>query len=71
MIHGVQRAKSAVVIFVKELGISPIWRAAAIPGSDCGCGLQMFAMTVAVCMGMDEDSSAAQHDARIAGLPLP
>jgi len=64
--------KSAVDIFVKDLGIvSDIARSERFPVPVASAALQMFLMTSAAGMGKDDDSSVARLYAQIAGLDLP
>jgi 3-hydroxyisobutyrate dehydrogenase len=64
--------KSAVEIFVKDLGIVvDMARASRFPVPVAGAALQMFLMTAAAGMGRDDDSSVARLYATIAGLDLP
>jgi putative dehydrogenase len=64
--------KSAVEIFVKDLGIVvDMARGARFPVPIAGAALQMFLMTAAAGMGRDDDASVARLYAQIAGLSLP
>ena len=64
--------KSAVEIFVKDLGIVvDMARASRFPVPVAGAALQMFLMTAAAGMGRDDDASVARLYAKVAGLDLP
>ena len=72
VLEGDYSPKSAVDIFVKDLGIvSDIARSERFPVPVASAALQMFLMTSAAGMGHDDDSSVARLYAQIAGLELP
>jgi putative dehydrogenase len=72
VLDGDYRPKSAVEIFVKDLGIViDMARQDRFPVPLAGAALQMFLMTAAAGMGGDDDASVARLYARIAGLDLP
>ena len=72
MIDGDYTPRSAVDIFVKDLGIVlDMGRASAFPVPLSSAALQLFVMTSAAGMGRDDDASVARLYARIAGLDLP
>jgi putative dehydrogenase len=72
MIDGDYTARSAVDIFVKDLGIVlDMGRANAFPVPLASAALQLFVMTSAAGMGRDDDASVARLYARIAGVDLP
>jgi len=72
MIDGDYAPRSAVDIFVKDLGIVlDMGRASAFPVPLSSAALQLFVMTSAAGMGRDDDASVARLYARIAGLDLP
>ena len=72
ILDGDYAPKSAVEIFVKDLGIVvDMARASRFPVPVAGAALQMFLMTAAAGMGRDDDASVARLYARIAGLDLP
>jgi putative dehydrogenase len=63
--------KSAVSIFIKDLGIvSDMARAASFPTPVAASALQMFLMTAASGMGREDDASVARLYAKIAGVEL-
>jgi len=64
--------KSAVDIFVKDLGIiQDMARSAKFPVPVAAAALQMFLAASGVGMGRDDDSSVARIYARMSGTPLP
>jgi 3-hydroxyisobutyrate dehydrogenase len=64
--------KSAVDIFVKDLGIiQDMARSAKFPVPVAAAALQMFLAASGVGMGRDDDSSVARVYARMSGTPLP
>jgi 3-hydroxyisobutyrate dehydrogenase len=72
VLDGDYRPRSAIDIFVKDLGIvSDISRAERLPAPVAASALQMFLMTSAAGMGRDDDASVARLYAQIAGLKLP
>jgi 3-hydroxyisobutyrate dehydrogenase len=72
VLDGDYRPRSAIDIFVKDLGIvSDISRAEKLPAPIAAGALQMFLMTSAAGMGRDDDASVARLYAQIAGLNLP
>ena len=65
-------ARSAVDIFVKDLGIiQDMARAQKYPVPVSAAALQMFLMTSAAGMGRDDDASVARMYARVTGTKLP
>jgi L-threonate 2-dehydrogenase len=63
---------SAVNIFTKDLGIvMDMGRAANFPVPMAATALQLFTMTSAAGMGLDDDSSVARFYAQTTGVPLP
>ena len=72
ILDGDYAPKSAVEIFVKDLGIViDMARASRFPVPVAGAALQMFLMTAAAGMGRDDDASVARLYAQVAGLTLP
>jgi L-threonate 2-dehydrogenase len=72
MIAGDYSPRSAVDIFVKDLGIVlDMGRSNAFPVPLASAALQLFVMTSAAGMGRDDDASVARLYARIARLDLP
>ena len=72
ILDGDYAPKSAVEIFVKDLGIVvDMARASRFPVPVAGAALQMFLMTAAAGMGHDDDASVARLYAKVAGLDLP
>ena len=64
--------RSAVEIFVKDLGIvQDMARSARFPVPMAAAALQMFLMTAAAGMGRDDDASVARLYARMTGVALP
>jgi L-threonate 2-dehydrogenase len=72
VLDGDYSPKSAVSIFTKDLGIvTEIARKQKFPLPIASTALQLFLMTEAAGMGLDDDASVARLFARIAGLNLP
>ncbi|MBV9826311.1 MAG: NAD(P)-dependent oxidoreductase [Alphaproteobacteria bacterium] len=72
VVEGDYTPRSAVEIFVKDLGIvEDIARAERFPTPLAGAALQLFLMTASAGMGHDDDASVARLYAKIAGLDLP
>jgi len=72
VLDGDYAPRSAVDIFVKDLGIvEDMARAAKFPVPIAGAALQQFLATSAAGMGRDDDASVARLYALIAGLDLP
>ena len=72
VLDGDYAPRSAVEIFVKDLGIiQDMARTAKFPVPVAAAALQMFLMTAASGMGGDDDASVARMYARIAGTHLP
>lgn len=72
VLDGDYAPRSAVDIFVKDLGIVlDMARANAFPVPVAGAALQSFLMTAAAGMGRDDDASVTRLYAQIAGLELP
>jgi 3-hydroxyisobutyrate dehydrogenase len=72
VLDGDYAPRSAVDIFVKDLGIVlDMARANAFPVPLAGAALQLFLMTAAAGMGRDDDASVTRLYAQIAGLELP
>jgi L-threonate 2-dehydrogenase len=72
VIAGDYAPRSAVEIFVKDLGIvEDIARAERFPAPLAGTALQLFLMTASAGMGRDDDASVARLYAKIAELDLP
>ncbi len=72
ILEGDYAPRSAVEIFVKDLGIViDMARANRFPVPVAGAALQMFLMTAAAGMGRDDDASVARLYAQVAGLDLP
>jgi 3-hydroxyisobutyrate dehydrogenase len=72
VLDGDYAPRSAVDIFVKDLGIiQDMARSAKFPVPFAAAALQMFLMTSAAGMGRDDDSSVARLYARITGTDLP
>lgn len=72
MIDGDYSPRSAVDIFVKDLGIVlDMGRTSVFPVPLASAALQLFVMTSAAGMGRDDDASVARLYARIAGIGLP
>jgi putative dehydrogenase len=72
VLDGDYTPKSAVEIFVKDLGIiQDMARSAKFPVPVAAAALQMFLMTAAAGMGRDDDASVARLYGRITGTALP
>jgi len=72
VLDGDYAPKSAVEIFVKDLGIvQDMARASRFPVPVAAAALQMFLATAASGMGRDDDASVARMYARITGTKLP
>lgn len=72
VLDGDYTARSAVEIFVKDLGIiQDMARSARFPVPVASAALQMFLMTAASGMGGDDDASVARMYAQIGGTHLP
>jgi putative dehydrogenase len=72
VLDGDYTPRSAVDIFVKDLGIiQDMARSAKFPVPVSAAALQMFLMTSAAGMGRDDDASVARMYARVTGTKLP
>jgi L-threonate 2-dehydrogenase len=72
VIAGDYKPRSAVEIFVKDLGIvQDMARNARFPAPLASAALQMFLMASASGMGRDDDASVARLYGRISGTKLP
>jgi 3-hydroxyisobutyrate dehydrogenase len=72
VLDGDYTARSAVEIFVKDLGIvQDMARSARFPVPVASAALQMFLMAAASGMGGDDDASVARIYAQIGGTHLP
>jgi L-threonate 2-dehydrogenase len=72
VIAGDYKPRSAVEIFVKDLGIvQDMARGARFPAPLASAALQMFLMAAASGMGRDDDASVARLYGRISGTKLP
>ena len=72
VLDGDYAPRSAVEIFVKDLGIiQDMARTARFPVPVAAAALQMFLATAAAGMGRDDDASVARLYARITGTKLP
>jgi L-threonate 2-dehydrogenase len=72
VLDGDYTPRSAVEIFVKDLGIiQDMARSAKFPVPVAAAALQMFLMTAAAGMGRDDDASVARLYARVTGTQLP
>ncbi|MCK1405488.1 L-threonate dehydrogenase [Bradyrhizobium sp. 76] len=72
VLDGDYTPRSAVEIFVKDLGIiQDMARSARFPVPVSAAALQMFLMTAAAGMGRDDDASVARMYARVTGVKLP
>ncbi|WP_292180474.1 L-threonate dehydrogenase [Mesorhizobium sp.] len=72
VLDGDYAPRSAVDIFVKDLGIvQDMARSAKFPVPVAAAALQMFLMTSAAGMGRDDDASVARLYAKITGTDLP
>src|SRR6516165_9728611 len=72
VLDGDYAPRSAVEIFVKDLGIiQDMARTAKFPVPVAAAALQMFLMTAAAGMGRDDDASVARMYAQVTGVKLP
>jgi 3-hydroxyisobutyrate dehydrogenase len=72
VIDGDYKPRSAVEIFVKDLGIvQDMARSTRFPAPLASAALQMFLMAAASGMGRDDDASVARLYGRISGTKLP
>ncbi len=72
VLDGDYAPRSAVEIFVKDLGIiQDMARSARFPVPVASAALQMFLMTAAAGMGRDDDASVARMYAQVTGTALP
>ena len=72
VLDGDYTPRSAVDIFVKDLGIiQDMARTAKFPVPVSSAALQMFLMTAAAGMGRDDDASVARMYAQVTGVKLP
>jgi 3-hydroxyisobutyrate dehydrogenase len=72
VVDGDYTPRSAVDIFVKDLGIiQDMARTAKFPVPVSAAALQMFLMTSAAGMGRDDDASVARLYAQVTGTTLP
>jgi 3-hydroxyisobutyrate dehydrogenase len=72
VLDGDYTPRSAVEIFVKDLGIiQDMARNARFPVPVSAAALQMFLMTAAAGMGRDDDASVARMYAQVTGTKLP
>ena len=72
VLDGDYTPRSAVEIFVKDLGIiQDMARSARFPVPVSAAALQMFLMTSAAGMGRDDDASVARMYAQVTGVKLP
>jgi L-threonate 2-dehydrogenase len=72
VLDGDYTPRSAVEIFVKDLGIiQDMARTARFPVPVSAAALQMFLMTAAAGMGRDDDASVARMYAQVTGTRLP
>jgi len=72
VLDGDYTPRSAVEIFVKDLGIiQDMARSSRFPVPVAAAALQMFLMTAAAGMGRDDDASVARLYGRITGTALP
>ena len=72
VLDGDYAPRSAVEIFVKDLGIiQDMARTARFPVPVSAAALQMFLMTAAAGMGRDDDASVARMYAQVTGTKLP
>lgn len=72
VLDGDYAPRSAVDIFVKDLGIiQDMARTAKFPVPVSAAALQMFLMTSAAGMGRDDDASVARMYAQVTGTKLP
>ena len=72
VLEGDYMPRSAVEIFVKDLGIvQDMARSIRFPTPIAAAALQMFLMTAACGMGRDDDASVARMYAKVSGAQLP
>ena len=72
VLDGDYAPRSAVDIFVKDLGIiQDMARTAKFPVPVAAAALQMFLMTAGAGMGRDDDASVARLYGRVTQTPLP
>ena len=72
VLDGDYTPRSAVEIFVKDLGIiQDMARTAKFPVPVAAAALQMFLMTAGAGMGRDDDASVARMYAKVTGTHLP
>ena len=72
VLDGDYTPRSAVEIFVKDLGIiQDMARSAKFPVPVAAAALQMFLMTAAAGMGRDDDASVARMYAQVTGTICP
>jgi putative dehydrogenase len=72
VLDGDYTPRSAVEIFVKDLGIvQDMARGARFPVPMAAAALQMFLMTAGAGMGRDDDASVARLYAQVSGTTLP
>ena len=72
VLDGDYMPRSAVEIFVKDLGIvQDMARSIRFPAPIAAAALQMFLMTAACGMGRDDDASVARMYAKVGGVQLP
>ena len=72
VLDGDYSPRSAVEIFVKDLGIiQDMARSARFPVPVAAAALQMFLGAAASGMGRDDDASVARLYGRISGVALP
>ena len=72
VLEGDYTPRSAIDIFVKDLGIiQDMARTAKFPVPVSAAALQMFLMTAASGMGRDDDASVARMYAKVTGTHLP
>jgi putative dehydrogenase len=72
VLDGDYTPRSAVEIFVKDLGIvQDMARTAKFPVPVAAAALQMFLMTAGAGMGRDDDASVARMYAQVTGTKLP
>jgi 3-hydroxyisobutyrate dehydrogenase len=72
VLDGDYTPRSAVDIFVKDLGIiQDMARSAKFPVPVAAAALQMFLMAAGSGMGRDDDASVARIYSRLSGTKLP
>ena len=72
VLEGDYKPRSAVEIFVKDLGIvQDMARSARFPTPLASAALQMFLGAAGSGMGRDDDASVARLYGRISGVALP